>query len=769
MIGLTTAQAKEALKEYGPNVLPQRRGISALEVFLAQIKNPFSLVLVIAVVLSAVVGDKIDAILIGAILLLNTILGFWQEFKASKELEALKSFEVVTSRVVRDGKEIEISSSEIVPGDLVILEAGDKIPADGQLYESYSLQVNEAILTGESLPIIKTTKNGENLLYFGTNVVSGRGKFKVLQTGTTTRFGSIAKELTEVEDEQTPLEISLSKLIKGITVVVVIITILVFVFRILQGFPLAEVILTSISLMVAAVPEGLPAVVTIVLAMGVHKMYTKKALVRKMVAVESLGAATIILSDKTGTLTKNEMRVQQVKAIKGTEKDLLKCGVLCNSANLVLKEDGGSFDVLGDTTEGALLLWAKDLGHDINLLRADGKLIEEIPFSLDSRKMTVVWQNQGKKVTYSKGAPEVILDEVKLSKRQLAIWENAYQNMAKKGLRVLAFSKDGSMLGLIGIADYIREEAKEAIRLAKQAGIRVVMVTGDNELTAKSVSESLGLIEEGEEVITGVQLQQLSDDQLKEMIGKVRVFARVAPEDKHRLVNIYQSLGEVVAVTGDGVNDSLALKQAQVGVSMGITGSDVSKEASDIVLLDDNFATLISAIEQGRVIYSNILKVIKFLLTGNLAEILLISVVSFLAFPSPLLPTQILWINFISDGLPALSLGFDSPSSNIMRVPPRKGNNFLEVSMVRYVVIGGVTIALGCLLPFYFLYKSVGIETARTATFTIMVVLQMILPFIIRRHHSITSNKKLLLSVVFVLVMQGLILTVPVLKGIFKI
>ena len=768
MIGLTTIQVQEALRKYGYNVLPQKTGASALKIFLAQLKNPFSAVLIIATILSFVVGDKIDGILIGAILVLNTILGFWQEYKASKELEALRSFEVLLARCIRDGKEVEIPSSQIVPGDLVILEAGDKIPADGQLFESYSLQVSEAILTGESLPIIKTTKSRENDLYFGTVVVSGRAKFKVLQTGINTRFGGIAQTLTEVEDEQTPLEISLSKLVTSVSLIVAVVSLMVFCFRLLQGFKLTEAILISITLMVAAVPEGLPAVVTIVLALGVHKMYTKKALVRKMVAVESLGEATVILSDKTGTLTKNEMRVQQVKHVLGFEEELLKCAVLCNSASLVLKEDSGSFDILGDTTEGALLLWAKET-QDVEDLRTEGKLLEEIPFSLESRKMTVIWEHKGEKKTYTKGAPEVILKMVKLTDEQMKNWEKEYQNMAKKGLRVLAFSQGNKLLGLIGIADQIRPEAKEAIRKAKQAGIKVVMVTGDNELTAKSVSEQLGLLEEGDEVLIGIQLHAFSDEELKERIGKIKVFARVAPEDKHRLVSIYQSLGEAVVVTGDGVNDSLALKQAQVGISMGITGSDVAKEASDVVLLDDNFATLISSIEQGRVIYSNILKVIKFLLTGNLAEILLISIASFLAFPAPLLPTQILWINFVSDGLPALSLGFDNPSSNIMRIAPRRGNNILDPAMIRYVLWGGISIAVICLLTFYYLLNTQGAGIARNVTFTLMVVLQMILPFIIRRHHSITSNKKLLFSVIFVLVMQILILTIPQLKAIFKI
>lgn len=768
MVGLTTNQANEALEKYGPNTLPQKGTSSAFKIFVSQLKNPFSIILVVATVFSFIVGDKVDGILIGAILVLNTILGFWQEYKASKELAALRSFDTFSSRVLRDGKEVEIPSSEIVPGDVVILESGDRIPADGKVLESYALQINESILTGESLPVIKLTKDEENNLYLGTNAVSGRGSFTVEKTGLSTRFGMIAKTLTEVEDEKTPLEISLSKLIKGVVMAVLIISSLVFVLQTLQGFELKQVFLVSIAFLVAAVPEGLPVVVTIILALGVRKMYQKKALIRKMIAVESLGAATVILSDKTGTLTKNEMRVKEVKAHL-SEQELLKCAVLCNSANLVLKENGGSWDILGDTTEGALLIWAKEKGHDIELMRSQGKLVEEIPFSLESRRMSVIWEHKGKKTTYSKGAPEVILKEVKLTDKELEYWESEYKRLASRGLRILAFSKDRTFLGLVGVADQIRDEAKQAIKVAKGAGIKVVMVTGDNELTAKEIAEELGLLSEGDEVLAGTQLISLNDEELRERLGKIKVFARIKPEDKYRLVKLYQSLGEVVAVTGDGVNDSLALKQAHVGVSMGKAGSDVAKESSDIVLLDDNFATLIVAIEQGRVIYSNILKVIKFLLTGNFSEILLIGVASFLFLPAPLLPTQILWINFVSDGLPALALGFDSPSSHIMKTPPRKDNNLLAVPMVWYVLTGGVIIATICLLSFYFIYISFGLQTARTFVFTSMVILQMCLPFIIRRHHSIFSNKKLLASVVLMLIFQLLILTVPQFKVLFGV
>lgn len=767
--GLASHQVREALRRFGPNVLPQKKGSSALKIFISQLKNPFSLVLIIAAAISFLVGDKIDSILITAILLLNTALGFWQEYRASKELEALKSFEVLRSRVVRDGLEVELPSSEIVPGDLVILEAGDKIPSDGKAIEVYSLQVNESILSGESLPVVKTTKHGENQIFMGTTVVFGRARFIVEKTGISTGFGSIAQTLTEVKEEKTPLEKALSGFIKGVSIAVLAVTGSILTLRLLQGFDFVETLLTSTALLVAAVPEGLPAVVTVVLALGVRRMYKRKALVRKMASVESLGAATLILSDKTGTLTKNEMRVQSVKSVKGKDDDLLKCAVLCNSASLVMKENHGGFDILGDITEGALLIWAKDQDIDYDLLRSEGKLLEEIPFSLESRKMTVVWQYRGKKATYVKGAPEVIFKEVKLTEKELEKWDKEYQKMASRGLRVLGFAKNKAFLGLIGIADEVRVEAKEAVRVAKEAGIKVVMVTGDNELTAKEVAKKVGILSEGDEVLTGTQLDNLTDEELKNRAANIKVFARIAPEEKLRIVKIYQSLGEVVAVTGDGVNDALALKQSQVGVSMGKTGSDVAKEASDIILLDDNFATLVSAIEQGRVIYANILKVIKFLLTGNFSEVLLIGMASFLFHPSPLTPVQILWINFVTDGLPALSLGFDAPSSHIMKLPPRAGNNILDNSMIRYIAAVGFLIAFVCLIVFWFVHDYFGLQKARAATFTTMVILQMALPFIIRRHHSIASNRKLLASVLLLLTLQLLILVHPPLSRLFGV
>lgn len=769
-LGLTSQQVEHLLGQYGLNELPSKKGSNSLKLLLNQFNSVFSYLLLGAAFLAFFIGDPLDGLLILAIFLLNIGLGFWQEYKASRELEALRKLEVLNTRVLRDGAEQRIPASRLVPGDIVILEPGDKIPADGKILQALSLSVNESSLTGESLPVMKSDKAQESSLFFGTSVVSGRGKFLITATGSNTKFGRIALSLSSLEEEKTPLEITLADLGKKLGLIAVTLAVVTLAIRLAQGFSFFEVLFLSVALMVAAVPEGLPAVVTIILALGISKMYRKKTLVRKMVAVESLGAATVICTDKTGTLTKNQMEVTEV--LTSQKEELLKCSVLCNSSSLVLKEDN-NFDVLGDTTEGSLLVWAKKEGADIDLLRNEGGLVDEIPFSLKKRMMSVVWKRNGKMEYYSKGAPEQIIANSNLSESEKQKWMEDAQKLSIKGLRVIACAKGKpeklEFLGLIGISDPPRAEAFEAVQKAKQAGIKVVMITGDNELTARTIACQVGLMDEGDEIITGIQLDELSDEELVNRLSKIKVFARSLPEQKLRIIKAYQNMGEVVAVTGDGVNDSLALKQAQIGVSMGITGTDVAKEASDIVLMDDNFASLIVAIEQGRLIYSNISKVVKFLLAGNLSEILLIVGAVILGLPTPLLPAQILWVNFVTDGLPSLALGMDNASVHLMKAPPRGNvklldNKFLSFVTLSAVVIGGLT-----LVVFFFALQMVGLQFARYITFSLVVVSQMTLIFIIRKHHSILSNKYLLLSVAFVLFMQFLIMFFPPLKQLFKL
>lgn len=783
--GLSTADAKTRLAQTGLNQLPSKKTYSVFKLLSAQFKNLLVLLLIFASILSYIVGHVIDGTLIMTILVLNISLGFWQEFKASKELESLRKLEVVTARVYRDGKQVEIPSPEIVPGDLVILEAGDRIPADGSLTESFEMYVNESALTGESLPVVKTKEKDENELFFGTTVSSGRGVLQVEKTGVNTKFGQLALTLTDIEEEKTPLEISLDGLARNLGLGAIFVAVVVFGLRLFQGYELIETLTSSIALMVAVVPEGLPAVVTVMLAFGVRKMYSKKTLVRKMSAVESLGATSVICTDKTGTLTRNEMSVRKVFALSKNLNELITCGVVCNSSSLVLKEDNSSFDILGDTTEGALLLWANEKNHDFEQIRSQGKILEEEPFNLEKRRMSVLW-GQGNKVTlFTKGAPESILPLCKISPKKIKEIKNSYKDMALQGLRVLAFAraevkgnktgiekleKDLEFLGLIGIADSARLEAKQAIEKARRAGITTVMVTGDNELTAKAIARDVGLLEEGDEVLTGVQMDELSDEELDLRIEKVRIFARVVPLHKLRIVRSYQRLGKIVAVTGDGVNDALALKQAHVGVAMGKTGTDVAKEASDIIILDDNLSTIVTAIEEGRRTYNNIFKVVKFLLTGNLSEVLVIVGAAMIGLPSPLSATQILWINFVTDGLPALSLAADDASENTMKALPRNvKQSILDFGTIKFICMFALLITLITLGSFLYAYYNINITVARAWAFSLVVILQMVFIFIMRTHHSIFSNKYLLASAGLVVISQILIITVPFLKNVFGV
>lgn len=780
--GLSAQNAKELLRLHGPNELPDKQNLTILKLLFSQFNNPLVFLLIIGSLISYFAGEKIDAFLILIILGLNTILGFWQEFKASKELSALKKLEIEKARVLRDGKELEIEAKNLVPGDIVFIEQGEKIPADAKILESFKFSVNESSLTGESVPVFKSQDSNDAQVFFGTVAVSGRAIVQISATGPKTRFGTIAIKLTDIEEDKSPLEKNLLDFSKKVSIIAILASVVIFATRTLQGFELFEVFFTATALMVAAVPEGFPTVVTLALALGVRRMYKKKTLIRKMNAIEGLGATTLICSDKTGTLTKNEMRVKEV-IVNSNEAELLDCAVYCNSASLVLKENHGSFDILGDTTEGALLLYASGRGVDINTKKQEGQIIDEIPFELKRRMMSVLWDGKTKAIVYSKGAPEVILPLCILDNAKKEEVIKKYEELAGKGLRVLAFASsvqpknqkritesEMNFLGLIGIADSPRTEAVETIRRARRAGIKIVMVTGDNELTAKAIAEEIGLLKEGDEILTGAQMDELSDEEFSQMINKIAVFARVIPEQKLKIIQSYQSLGEVVAVTGDGVNDALALKQAEIGIAMGKMGTDVAKEASDIVILDDNLQTIVSAIEEGRLIYANILKVVKFLMAGNLSEILVIAAAVVLGLPTPLLPVQILWINFVTDGFPALALTADSPSARIMLSPPRnKTDNLLNKNTLNFILISGVIMAVLTLVVFY-IFLSVGsLNQARSYAFTVLVIYQMALIFVMRQHHSIFSNKYLFFAVILVIGLQFLIMYYPPLQNLFKI
>lgn len=780
--GLTTTQAHTLQQQFGPNALPSKQNTSALILFIAQFKNLLTLLLITAAVISFISGDTIDGVLILMIVLLNSGLGFFQEYKASRELEALKQSESTSSRVLRDGQELQIPSDELVPGDLVIVEAGVNLPADGTLVEAHNFSVNESSLTGESMPVYKTTNPQESAVYFGTSIVSGRAKFLVTQTGINTKFGKLAMTLSTIDDDTTPLEISLGKLAQTITVISIILSISLFLINYFRQQPLLESFFSSVALLVASVPEGLPAVVTIVLTFGVRRMYKHHTLVRRLSAIESLGAATVICTDKTGTLTENKMSVTEFTA-HSDQKTLLEAAVLCNSASLVLNSDN-TYSILGDTTEGALLIWANSLGIIPEDLKNTSTLIEEIPFDSNTRSMTVLVKHRDSVYLIQKGAPEVVLSHTSLNSTKLAEYNHTFHKQASMGLRVLAFAyqklpaettsipsnPELTFLGLVSIADTIRPSVAQAIQKAKTAGIRTIMVTGDSELTARHVAEKVGILSSGQEVFTGAMLESLTDLELDSRIKTIAVFARTSPEQKLRIVKSLERLGEVVAVTGDGVNDSLALKEAAVGVAMGITGTDVAKEASDIVIMDDNYATLIKAIEEGRVIYQNILKTTKFLLTGNLAEVLLIMLCAVFLLPTPLLPVQLLWVNFVTDGLPALALAADSPSPKIMSSPPRNSTqNILSRDTLQLIFFAGAVMAAITLFAFYYAYQTYNLQTARSVAFTLIVSTQMIFIFLMRRHHGLFSNKYLLVAVVVVLVAQFAIVSYPPLQTIFRL
>lgn len=789
MESLRSSDIASKIQQFGYNELPPKPPAPVYKLILEQFKSPLTYLLIAASVFSFAIGDPLDGVLIIVILLLNSVLGFYQEYKASRELDALKKMEVTTSRVIRDGNQIEIPSRELVPGDIIVLESGDKIPADALLIEAYDLSVNESSLTGESLPVVKSHEESKdpggsqsNKLFFGTSIVNGRAKAQVAFTGKHTRFGKLALTLSELEDEKTPLEKNLSKLAKTIAILAFITSTLLFSLRLVQEIGARIALLESIALLVAAVPEGLPTAITFILVMGVRRMYHKKTLVRKLSAIESLGSTTVICTDKTGTLTQNKLSVTEVSTSQIAE--LIKTAVICNSAQLVLKEDHGAKDILGDETEGALLFWAEEQKAVIDQMRSESKIVEEMPFDSKTRMMAVLAKEKTSHTLYIKGAPETILPLTSLSETDRKAVEETYQSYAEQGLRVLAFAykpkvkaenkiekelTKANFVGLMAIADTIRPEAILAVTKAQKASIKVVMITGDNELTAKAIGEQVGILKPNDEIMLGAQLEELSDEELDKRIRQVAVFARCIPEHKLRIVQSYQRLGDVVAVTGDGVNDALALKQAQIGVAMGKIGTDVAKEASDMVIQDDNFATLVDAIEEGRLIYSNILKTVKFLMAGNLSEVLVIFLSGLLGFPPLLQPAQILWINFVTDGLPALTLAFDKSSTSLMNSGPRSRTDaIVGRKNLTAIAVSGVVIAL-VNLGIFIAARAYFPGLAQTIVFCTIVITQIIFVMILRKDQPLLSNKYFIYSVIFVLLLQGLIVFIPGLRELFHL
>ena len=772
MQGLTQAEAQRRLVEYGSNELIERDRKSPWRILGEQLIAIMVVILIIAAVISALLGDYIDAVAIIVIVVLNAILGFTQEYRAEKAMAALKKLSVPTVKVRRDSHVQEISASELVPGDIILLEAGALVPSDARLLESINLHTQEAALTGESEPVDKNVAmlTGENLplgdrrnmVHMGTEVTYGRGLAVVTETGMHTELGHIAEMIQTVEREPTPLQRRLEQLGRGLAVIALGIVTVVFVLGILRGEDARLMFITAISMAVAAIPEGLPAVVTIALALGAQRMLKRRALIRKLPAVETLGSVTVICSDKTGTLTENRMTVtvldvlgetQSIDALlsKGTpvlDADLtflkkprvrslgllVKAATLCNDAILERKQnDGDYYRAIGDPTEGALVVAAAQLGMLKPELESRWPRVAEIPFTSERKRMTTihrveVFPNQtdapwrdAPYVAFGKGAVDSLLDittHVWSGDRAIPLTDELRQRMlaandslAQDGQRVLGIvfrplsmlpenaeedvlEREVTFIGLVGMIDPPRQEVKEAVQTCKTAGIRPVMITGDHRLTALNIARELGIADDGH-AMTGQDLAQLSVDELDHFVEDVPVYARVSPEHKLKIIRALQDQGHIVAMTGDGVNDAPALKKADIGVAMGITSTDVSKEAADMVLLDDNFATIVAAVSEGRVIYDNIRKFIKYTLTSNSGEIWVMLLAPFLGMPLPLLPLQILWINLMTDGLPGLALTQEPAERDTMRRPPHHPQeNIFAGGMLRHILWVGLLMGL---------------------------------------------------------------------------
>ena len=801
MNGLTSEKANELLAKYGQNVITEGKKKTLLQKFIEQFNNFLTLLLIGAGGLSFIIGEPVDGALIIAIVILNALFGIYQEAKAEQSIAALKKISVAKVRVIRDGIEQEIESNYIVPGDICIIEEGVKIAADGILVESRNIELDESLLTGESIPIAKKT---DDEVFSGTLVAKGRGVLRVVSTGMQTKFGQIAHHLSLIEENETPLQKKLRALTRMIGIIGVAAAGMVFVISIVQGAHYFPAFLLSISLAVAIVPEGLPAVMTITLAIGVHEMSKKKSIVRKLSAIEALGSVTLIATDKTGTLTTNKMKVAEVFVDDMVYKDelprlenhpfslLVRNGILCSTASLVYKHDKRSHDILGDPTEGALLIMATELGLEIEEERKKYSIIDEQPFDSVTKRMSVIVEGP-EQIQYTKGAPESILEISTSIQKGTQIHpliqeerkkiENQMDKWARRGLRVLAFSykpvptnsTGSTFLGMVAIHDAPRPEVRDAVLQAQSAGIRVVMITGDNERTAEAIGVVAGIVTPGCDVLTGTQLEQYSDEELLQILPTTNIFARTSPFHKHRIVSLFQKLGEVVAVTGDGVNDAIALKQADVGIAMGLVGTDVARETADMVITDDNFASIVVAIEEGRNIIKNIKNAIQYLLACNIAEAITLIGGLLLGFTHILNPIQLLYINLITDGVPALSLAFSPRSSRMMREKPQQELELLNKKEQTYIACIGILTGI-IILASYILFRNVSDGIARSAAFSVLILIQsFILIDLWLSHRPIHTHLKALVSPLFLFVfffpfvLQLIILRVPVLSKVFSV
>lgn len=841
--GLLDVEAKSRLERYGLNELKEEAKKGLLSKIIEQFSDFLVVILIIAAFVSIFVGEGRDAIVIFAVVIINAALGIFQEGRAEKSLEALKKMTSPTAKVLRNGNITVVPSSNLVLGDIVLLEAGDIVPADIRLIESSNLKIEEASLTGESIPAEKNANvtyyqemslgDRHNMAFMSTIVTYGRGRGIVVETGHGTEIGKIATIIQTIDEELTPLQKNLNQLGKYLGIITIAVCIIVFGVGLLQGREVLEMFMVAISLAVAAIPEGLPAIVTIVLALAMNKMVKQHAIVKKLLAVETLGSTTVICSDKTGTLTQNEMTVVKIftdnkiidvtgigyeptgqfkllnkniniEEVVNLEK-VLTISALTNDAILNKEKDTGLYKIIGDPTEGALITLANKadiIKHETN---SKYPRIEEIPFDSNRKMMTTFHSNYlpGKVVSFTKGAPDIIIDRcssIIVKEDTIPLDDNLKKKLndinrffAKDALRVLALAyrvydevpfdispekieEKMTFVGLVGMIDPSRPEAKGAITKCKEAGIKPVMITGDYKDTAFAIAKELGIASSIEETIIGEDINNYSDEELREVVKNTNVYARVSPEHKVRIVTALKANGEIVAMTGDGVNDAMALKRADIGVSMGITGTDVAKNTADVILTDDNFASIVSAIEEGRIIYSNIKKFVFFLLSCNIGEIFLVFTSILLKLPVPLLPIQLLWLNLVTDSFPALALGMEKGDMDIMRDKPRDSNApIIDRPMVAAIVIESFTIGLVSLLAFIWglrMYPD-NILMARTITFATLITAELVRAYSSRSERYIIfeigffSNKTMVYATGLSFILMLMVIYIPLLQGAF--